>query len=77
MDIQEQKGGWFLVIVGFILAVLKTIGLIREKENENVEERKIQEEIIKRYEKEEGLVGSVPRESEEESGTKESGKGKT
>ena len=47
MDIRENKGGWLLVIVGFVLAVLKTIGLIREKEQESEEER-TRREIEKR-----------------------------
>jgi hypothetical protein len=31
----EKQGKWFLVIVGFVLALLKLIGLIREKDEEN------------------------------------------
>lgn len=31
----EKQGKWFLVIVGFVLALLKLIGLIREEENDD------------------------------------------
>ena len=68
---QENKGGWIIAIGAFILVVLKTIGLIREKEEDDheQEEKRIQEEIEKRIREEEiGIRGKDTSNKGEASG---------
>jgi hypothetical protein len=69
MDISEDKGGWILVIIGFIVAVLKTIGLIRQKEeeNEHEKERKRIKEWIKEEEAKLLGEGAGAKQTKEES----------
>jgi len=45
---EENKGGWLVVLGVFVVTLLKTIGLIREKEIEDDGEEKVREEIEKR-----------------------------